>query len=124
MGEAEDREQAVELAQRTLPDVVVMDISMPRLVGTQAIQRISRLRLPTHVVILPMYAEETLVRQALRFGAQAYMLKWAVADDHGLCGVDPYSFESTTKKGMSCGPASSAGEGRSGLLAHNPAKKC
>ena len=81
VGEAEDGVEAVELAQSTLPDVVVMDISMPRLNGTQATQRIRGLRLPTKVVILSMYAEETLVRQALRFGAQAYVLKRAVADE-------------------------------------------
>ena len=81
VGEAEDGVEAVELAQSTLPDIVVMDISMPRLNGTQATQRIRGLRLPTKVVILSMYAEETLVRQALRCGAQAYVLKRAVADE-------------------------------------------
>ena len=81
VGEAEDGQEAVELAQRLLPEIVVMDISMPRLNGTQATQRIRALRLPTRVVMLSMYAEETLVRQALRFGAQAYVLKRAVADE-------------------------------------------
>jgi len=81
VGEAEDGMEAVELAQSTLPDIVVMDISMPRLNGTQATQRIQALRLPTRVVMLSMYAEESLVRQALRLGAQAYVLKRAVADE-------------------------------------------
>lgn len=81
VGEAADGVEAVELAQRTQPDIAVMDISMPRLNGTQATQRIRGLRLPTRVVMLSMYAEETLVRQALRFGAQAYVLKRAVADE-------------------------------------------
>ncbi len=81
VGEAEDGVEAVEMAQQTLPDIVVMDISMPRLNGTQATQRIRALRLPTRVVMLSMYAEETLVRQALRFGAQAYVLKRGVADE-------------------------------------------
>jgi len=81
VGEAEDGMEAVELVQRTLPDIVVMDISMPRLNGTQATQRIQALRLPTRVVMLSMYAEESLVRQALRLGAQAYVLKRAVADE-------------------------------------------
>ena len=81
VGEAEDGVEAVELAQSALPDIVVMDISMPRLNGTQATQRIRALHLPTRVVMLSMYAEETLVRQALRFGAQGYVLKRAVADE-------------------------------------------
>jgi len=81
VGEAEDGIEAVQLAQSTLPDIVVMDISMPRLNGTQATQRIQALRLPTRVVILSMYSEKSLVRQALRLGAQAYVLKRAVADE-------------------------------------------
>jgi DNA-binding NarL/FixJ family response regulator len=81
VGEAEDGVEAVELAERTLPDIVIMDISMPRLNGTLATQRIRALHLPTRVVMLSMYTEESLVRQALRFGAQAYVIKRAVADE-------------------------------------------
>jgi DNA-binding NarL/FixJ family response regulator len=81
VGEAQDGQEAVELAERLTPDVVVMDLSMPRLNGSQATERIRSQRLPTQVVILSMYSDETLVRQALRAGAKGYLLKHSVAEE-------------------------------------------
>jgi DNA-binding NarL/FixJ family response regulator len=81
VGEAGDGLEALELAEAMSPDILVMDISMPRLNGTEATQRIRSQHLPTQVVMLSMYAEEALVRQALRFGAKGYVLKRAVADE-------------------------------------------
>ena len=81
VAEAEDGLEAVELAERLAPDIVVMDISMPRLNGAQATELI-RARLPaTQVVVLSMHADETVVRQALRRGARAYVLKRAVGEE-------------------------------------------
>ncbi len=81
VGEAEDGQEAVEMAERLTPDVMVMDISMPRLNGTQATERIHSRGLATQVVILSMHADETIVRQALRYGAKGYVLKRAVAEE-------------------------------------------
>ena len=81
VGEAEDGQEAVEMADRLTPDVLVMDISMPRLNGTQATGRIHSRGLATQVVILSMHADETIVRQALRYGAKGYVLKRAVAEE-------------------------------------------
>ena len=81
VGEAEDGQEAVEMAERLTPDVLVMDISMPRLNGTQATERIHSRGLATQVVILSMHADETIVRQALRYGAKGYVLKRAVAEE-------------------------------------------
>lgn len=81
VGEAQDGQDAIEKAERLAPDVVVMDLSMPRLNGNQATERIRALRLPTQVVILSMYSDETLVRQALRAGARGYLLKHSVAEE-------------------------------------------
>jgi DNA-binding NarL/FixJ family response regulator len=81
IGEAEDGLEAVELAERLTPDVVVMDVSMPRLNGVQATELI-RARLPaTQVVVLSMHSDETTVRQALRRGAKAYVLKRSVGEE-------------------------------------------
>ena len=81
VGEAQDGQEAVEMAERLTPNVLVMDISMPRLNGTQATERIHSRGLATQVVILSMHADETIVRQALRFGAKGYVLKRAVAEE-------------------------------------------
>ncbi len=81
VGEAPDGQEAVEMALQLKPDVIVMDLSMPRLNGTQATERIRAERLPSQVVMLSMYSDETLVRQALRSGAKGYLLKRSVAEE-------------------------------------------
>ena len=78
VGEAADGQEAVELVERLAPDVLVMDIAMPRLSGNQAVGRIRALGVGTQVVILSMYSDETLVRQVLRDGARGYLLKRSV----------------------------------------------
>jgi DNA-binding NarL/FixJ family response regulator len=81
IGEAEDGQQAVDMAERLRPDVMVMDIAMPRLNGVQATERVVRLGGETQVVILSMYSDETLVRQALRSGARGYLLKRSLSEE-------------------------------------------
>lgn len=77
VGEAADGQQAVELAGRLAPDVLVIDLAMPRLDGSQAIGHVRALGGPTTVVVLSMYTDEALVRQALRDGAKGYLPKSA-----------------------------------------------
>jgi DNA-binding NarL/FixJ family response regulator len=81
VGEAKDGQEAVEMAERLSPDVVVMDLAMPRMNGNLATERIRALRLECQVVILSMYSDETLVRQALRSGAKGYLLKHSVTEE-------------------------------------------
>lgn len=81
VGEAEDGQQALDLAKQLKPDVIVMDHSMPRLNGTQAAEQIRAERLPCQVIMLSMYSDETLVRQALRSGVKGYLLKWSVVEE-------------------------------------------
>jgi len=81
VGEAADGQEAVELAQRLVPDVLVMDIAMPRLDGTQATERVKALGVATQVVILSMHSDATLVRQVLRSGARGYLLKRSVTEE-------------------------------------------
>lgn len=81
VGEARDGQEAIELAEKLTPDVIVMDLSMPRLNGSQATERIRSLKLPSQVVMLSMYSDETLVRQALRCGAKGYLLKHSVTEE-------------------------------------------
>jgi len=81
VGEAADGQEAVELVERLAPDVLLLDMAMPRLSGTQAVERVRALGAATQVVILSMYSDETLVRQALRNGARGYLLKRSVTEE-------------------------------------------
>jgi DNA-binding NarL/FixJ family response regulator len=81
VAEAADGQEAVELVERLAPDVLVMDIAMPRMNGNQATGRVRALGAATQVVILSMYSDETLVRQALRNGARGYLLKRSVTEE-------------------------------------------
>jgi DNA-binding NarL/FixJ family response regulator len=81
VGEAMDGEQAIEMTERLAPDVLVIDIGMPRLNGIQAIERVHALGVDTRAIVLSMHSDETLVRQALRNGAKGYLLKRSVTEE-------------------------------------------
>lgn len=81
VGEAMDGQEAVDLVQRLIPDVLVTDIAMPQLNGIEALQRLREIGSPTRIVILSMYSEEILVRQALQNGAKGFLLKGSVAEE-------------------------------------------
>jgi DNA-binding NarL/FixJ family response regulator len=72
---ASDGEEAVRLAARHRPDVVLMDLRMPELDGVEATRRI-RAELPdTEVVVLTTYADEASILEALSAGARGYLTK-------------------------------------------------
>jgi two-component system response regulator NreC len=75
VGEAVDGEDAVIQTERLRPDVVVLDIAMPRLNGLGAIRRIRELGLPCKILVLTMHAEEQYLLQVLRAGGSGYVLK-------------------------------------------------
>jgi DNA-binding NarL/FixJ family response regulator len=81
VAEAADGQEALELVQHLLPDVLVLDIAMPHLNGVEAVGRLRDLNVKTRALILSMYADDTLVRQALRNGAKGYLLKRAVSEE-------------------------------------------
>jgi DNA-binding NarL/FixJ family response regulator len=74
-GTAGDGEQAVELARRERPDVVLMDVRMPALNGIEATSRIVADTPGTSVLMLSMFDDDDLVFAALRAGARGYILK-------------------------------------------------
>ncbi len=81
VGEAADGQAALELVEQLKPDVLIVDIAMPRLNGIQATERVRALGLATQVVILSMYSRPALVRQALQNGARGYLLKRSVTEE-------------------------------------------
>jgi two-component system, NarL family, response regulator LiaR len=75
VGEANNGQAAIDLCARVQPDVILMDLSMPRIDGVNAIPAI-RERLPdTQVIILTSYYDEESVQSALKAGAVGYLLK-------------------------------------------------
>ncbi len=75
IAEARDGKEAIELAERLGPDVIVMDLNMPGMGGLKAAEAISSSGNPTKILILSMYSDESLVRDALQRGAKGYLLK-------------------------------------------------
>ena len=72
---AEDGQEAILFAQNYTPDVIVMDISMPQVDGIHATERIRKLDLAPHVIILSMHVNAVLIKQAINNGASGYILK-------------------------------------------------
>jgi len=75
VGEAADGAQALALAERERPDVVLLDIAMKGMNGLEAAARLRELHPGIKVIILSMHASEEYVLQALRAGAAAYLIK-------------------------------------------------
>jgi DNA-binding NarL/FixJ family response regulator len=112
VGEASDGSEAVELACRLRPRVVVMDCAMPKTIGLEATRQILAEAPDTAVLMLSMHSEETLVRQALAAGARGYILKSAIDLDlvtavkrvaAGETVVDPALDRAATLKGENHG---------------------
>jgi DNA-binding NarL/FixJ family response regulator len=80
-GEAEDGHQALERAKTLRPDVVLLDIAMPRLSGIEVIGLIREAVPDSQIVVLSMHAKETYVQQALAAGALGYVLKASPSQD-------------------------------------------
>jgi DNA-binding NarL/FixJ family response regulator len=75
VGEAEDGDQALQLAAEHTPDVVVLDVGLPGLGGIEAARRLRKAHPETEVVMLSMHDDASTVDRALRAGAKAYVLK-------------------------------------------------
>ncbi len=75
VGEASDGAEAVLMAQRLRPDVILMDVTMPEMDGVEACRQV-RADLPaTQVVMLTMHADQEVLASAIRAGASGYLVK-------------------------------------------------
>jgi DNA-binding NarL/FixJ family response regulator len=75
VGEAEDGAQALELARRRRPDVILMDVRMPRLDGVEATRRLVEEGSQARILILTTFDLDEYVYEALRAGASGFLLK-------------------------------------------------
>jgi DNA-binding NarL/FixJ family response regulator len=81
IGEAENGRQAVALARKTPPDVVVMDVAMPLLNGLEATRQILKALPSTKVLVLTSYGDDECVQQLMQAGASGYLIKQTAAND-------------------------------------------
>jgi len=81
VGDASDGEEAVALVAELHPDVVVMDMVMPRMSGLEATALIRKLYPDVRVLILSMYDDDEYVQRVIQAGASGYVLKGVAADD-------------------------------------------
>ena len=81
VGEAGNGREALELAAKLKPDVVVMDVAMPELNGIEATRRMAESAPHARVLALSMHKDSVYVRETLRAGARGYLLKDSVAAD-------------------------------------------
>jgi DNA-binding NarL/FixJ family response regulator len=75
VGEAADGQQAIELAQKLEPDVILMDVRMPNLDGVEATRRLVDAGSPARILVLTTFDLDEYVYEAIRAGASGFLLK-------------------------------------------------
>jgi len=81
LGTAADGEEAIALVQRLRPDVILLDLRMPRCDGVEATRRLREEGAETKVIVLTTYADDRSVLEALRAGARGFLTKDAGAEE-------------------------------------------
>ena len=81
VGEAADGLEAVHLCEEQQPDLLILDIGMPKLSGIEVAARAQKMSRPPGVIILSVHGDESYIMRALAAGARAYLLKSATDED-------------------------------------------
>jgi DNA-binding NarL/FixJ family response regulator len=81
VAEASDGLEAIKLCEEHRPDLVILDIGMPKLSGIEVAARFQKLARPPGVIILSVHGDESYIMRALAAGARAYLLKSATDED-------------------------------------------
>lgn len=81
VGEARDGAEAVDLAAAVKPDVILMDVSMPELGGVEATRQIKARQPEVRIVMLTMHADQDVLADAIRAGANGYLVKDCSTDE-------------------------------------------
>ena len=81
VAQAENGLEAVKLAQQHQPDVILMDINMPEMDGVEATRRVTAVSPNTGIIILTMYRRDEYVFEAIKAGANGYLLKEVELDE-------------------------------------------
>jgi two-component system response regulator NreC len=81
VGEASGGEEAIRLVESLHPDILILDMSMPDLDGIQVTRRIQTTAPEVRILILTIYEDEALLREAIRAGAAGYILKHAAEEE-------------------------------------------
>lgn len=81
VGEANDGETAIKRAAELLPDIVLMDVSLPGISGMEATRRVLEVSPKSRVLALTAHEDDTMLREMIRAGAYGYLIKRAVESD-------------------------------------------
>ncbi|MEW6127274.1 MAG: response regulator transcription factor [Acidobacteriota bacterium] len=81
IGEANDGESAIALIAETQPDVVILDIDMPKMDGFEVVKQLKEKALSTHIIFLTMHKSEEMFNEALNLGVKGYVVKESAVID-------------------------------------------
>lgn len=81
VGEAADGEHGLQLAGKLLPDILLLDIGLPGIDGIEATRQLKKTHSQIKVLILSLYEDEKLLREAIKAGASGYVIKRAAEEE-------------------------------------------
>ncbi|MGV8145604.1 MAG: response regulator [Alkaliphilus sp.] len=95
VGEAGDGEEAIELLKHVKPDIVILDINMPKMNGIQTLRRMKDIDITTKIIMLTFHEEEEYLKETLNLGANGYVLKDAESESLTKAIRDVYKGETS-----------------------------